>query len=496
MGEKARNSHGFTLVEVLIVMSVIGLIMTALSAAFVVIVRSNPTNEQRADDTRALLSLTRWLPDDVASTYTYSYDVTPTAANGFTVDGSDPQCRSAAPPAEVSLLNLRWHETSTTYFVDYFWVRDGSVVDGLEQGRIMRFSCYGTSSGPTSSVETLTMSVVLSEVPAVPAWPVDVAPVCPRSLQNPDDVPPQGDPNDPSYDPAFDLCSIPNAIPGGVMFDVSLWNSDNGVARDLLELVAVSKNVQGPPVGTSTGTGSGVGPGFNEPPVAGDLSVEMYADTSEIFDLPVYDYDGTLDRLVVTTDVTLLIPLGWAAEPTTNNIDPHVEITVPVGAALGPHQIPYVVQDRDGGDGHESATATITVTVIEPPDTPDPPVVNLPIPPPPPCIADFASPGAVPNPVELKKANNNPSNDVNVLNDNVDLEITRSGACDPLVVRFIPDSETGVEYFQAFLNSLETTIRKNDYVWRVGDRVLALYELKDGPDVLHDTLTLTVVPAS
>jgi prepilin-type N-terminal cleavage/methylation domain-containing protein len=477
-----RNGRGFTLVEVLIVVSVIGLVMVALSAAFVVIVRTSPTNQQRADDSRALLSLTRWLPDDVSSTYTFPYDVTPTGPNGFTVDGSDPQCRPAAPPDEVSLLNLRWSETSTTYFVDYFWVREGSTADGLEQGRIVRFSCFGTSAGPTSSVESLSMSTELSELPGVPAWPVTVTPICPESLQDPS---------------VTDPCGAANTITGGVTFTVSVWD-DDGQARDILELVSVSKNVQGPPVGSSTGSGSGLEPGFNEPPVAGELYVEMYAGSSERFDLPVYDYDGTLDRLVITTDVDPVTLAGWAADPSVNDVNPYVDITVPVGTLVGSYEIPYDVQDRDGGAGSEFASppGLITVTVIDS-GTPADPIVNLPIPPPPPCVTAFDTPGATPNPVELKRANNNPNNDVNVLDEDVDIDITRSGACDPLVLRFVPDPEVGTQFFEEFSNSLEVTIRKNEYVWRVGDRLLELYEVKSGGNsVLRDTLILTVERAS
>jgi hypothetical protein len=97
-----------------------------------------------------------------------------------------------------------------------------------------------------------------------------------------------------------------------------------------------------------------------------------------------------------------------------------------------------------------------------------------------------------PNPVELKKANNNPTNDVNTLNDSVSVEITRSGACDALVLRFEPDPLAGITEFETFDNSTEVTIAKNRYQWRVGSHVLELVELKASGDVVHDTATLTV----
>ena len=71
----------------------------------------------------------------------------------------------------------------------------------------------------------------------------------------------------------------------------------------------------------------------------------------------------------------------------------------------------------------------------------DPPSEIPPPPEPPPCVADFLSSGpADPNPVELKKATGpNPNNEVGHLNDDVVVTISKSGACEPLVLRFVPD---------------------------------------------------------
>jgi prepilin-type N-terminal cleavage/methylation domain-containing protein len=473
VGNEHRRAAGFTLIETLVVVTILGFISVAIAAAFTVIVRTSPANENRADDSRALLNLTRWLPDDIASTYAAPYDVTPTRPNGFTTDGSSPKCQTVAalPSGGESLLNLSWTENSTTYFVDYFWVRNGQAVDGRGQGRIMRYSCFGTlTAGSTSATEEMQMTDRLGELPGG-IVPVEVTPV----------------------EPPF-LNSGSSSIVGGVNFAVKVLDDESNFIRDILQLTAVSKNIQGPDLDVAGGSGSGIAPN-QEPPVASDLLLEMHAGTTEIFDLPVYDYDGTLDRLVVTPDNSN-VP-AWSLTTTLNSLDPQITIQVPLGQPIDTYTIPYEVADRDGGVGSLSATGTITVTIIDPGVEPADPVEVLPPPPPPPCLTEFDDPGAAdPNPVKLKKANNNPNNEVNSLNDSVTISITRSGACDPLVIRFVPDPANGFEEFEAFSNSTDLTIAKNKYQWRVGDRPVQLIEVRSAGDVIHDSLTLTVSSSS
>ena len=60
-----RRSGGFTLVEMLIVVTILGVVMTTLAAVFSVIVRTTPSTEARADDARSLQGLVTWLPQDI-----------------------------------------------------------------------------------------------------------------------------------------------------------------------------------------------------------------------------------------------------------------------------------------------------------------------------------------------------------------------------------------------------------------------------------------------
>jgi prepilin-type N-terminal cleavage/methylation domain-containing protein len=498
------HSRGFTLVEVLVVVSLFGLIATVISAAFVVIARTNPQNEERAADARALLNLSRWLPDDVASTYTYPYFVSPAHQNGFTADGSNPTCvdPGALPNGGESLLNLRWYESSTTYYVDYVWTRTGDVVDGRYRGEVARFSCFAPTSGSPGPAERARMSPSLSELPG-DTPPVDVCQLTPLYLN---------DPNDPEYDAA--AMSAPDCdmdddhwIVGGVTFTVQVFDDQTSSVRDTLNLVAVSKNVQGPELGSAGGGGSGVTPN-QEAPVAYELLVEMHPGTTETFDLPVFDYDGTLDRLVISPvnpDATPHDPAagwnGWVVVPTVNEPDPKMTVTAPETAGVDTAtEFTYDVQDRNGLEDSQTADPPGMIRVtVRAAESPLAPPEEIPPPPqPPPCETEFAAGGgAAPNPVALKRPSGpNPDNEVGKLNDDVDVTIVRAGACAPLVLRFIPDPSTGLTEYASFDNSLEVTIRKTEYTWRVGAHVLELVEQIDGGPVVRDWVNLEVVQSS
>mgnify|MGYP000246919284 CR=1 FL=1 len=63
-----HRDDGFTLIEVIIVLVILGIVMSSLSLAFSVALRTNPDNESRVDDARSTRSLATWLSYDVSST--------------------------------------------------------------------------------------------------------------------------------------------------------------------------------------------------------------------------------------------------------------------------------------------------------------------------------------------------------------------------------------------------------------------------------------------
>src|SRR5215211_2390797 len=64
----SRTDRGFTLPELLIVVVLLGLVVSVIGAAFVVIIRTSPSVDARDDDSRSLLGLVNYLPGDVSST--------------------------------------------------------------------------------------------------------------------------------------------------------------------------------------------------------------------------------------------------------------------------------------------------------------------------------------------------------------------------------------------------------------------------------------------
>ena len=126
---RQRNGRGFTLVEVLIVVVILGLITFVIAAAFTVIVRSSPSNENRTDDARSLLGLTTWLPQDVASTQINGFDAYDPSTS------YEPTYGCLGSPPGTTLLRLDWGQSGSTYSAHYRYVQVG------DQHRIRRYSC-------------------------------------------------------------------------------------------------------------------------------------------------------------------------------------------------------------------------------------------------------------------------------------------------------------------------------------------------------------------
>ena len=305
-----RGDDGFTLPEVLIVVVLLGILMPVLAMTFSVVVRTNPTSSDRADDSRSLLNLTNWVSQDVSST----------AEDGFFIGASAPSggcLASSLPTSSINLLELQWSEGSKRFVANYRWVSSGA-----SKGRIFRYSCL--QGDP--AVE-LRMTAELNEVTSgqFGRAPVEITPT---------------------------PTTRANGLPGikGVQFVVLIFD-EYGVQRELLSLDATTTNV----VTTLPGSGGGSG-NTNQAPSAADLSVTITPPATLIETIQATDPDGD----ILFTTFPNGVPAGWNLRATELTI----EITPDPAAAPGLYAIDYRVTDPTGATA--DAKLNVTIAVVTP----------------------------------------------------------------------------------------------------------------------------------
>jgi prepilin-type N-terminal cleavage/methylation domain-containing protein len=305
------RDRGFTLIEVIIVVMILGMVMTALAAAFVVIVRATPGAEARADDSRSLNNLTTWLSKDVSST----------EETGFTVGVPASGCTGV--PTSTSLLELRWSEGSTTYVANYRYLATGPGT-----GVIHRFSCkLGQAAADLRLTPDLTDASSGSLMPA----PV-----------------------------AITLVHTTNGNPGnkGLQFVVTVLD-EHGVQRELLSLDATTSNVHTTLPAPGGGSGS-----VNDPPSADQGSASVALGQAVNLDLDPLINDPEGEQLTVTLDTTTL-PSGLTAAPPATGSSV-VTITADVNPPLAPGTYTFGYTVTDPGSPPLSASNVVHVTVTDP----------------------------------------------------------------------------------------------------------------------------------
>lgn len=538
MTDRPRD-RGFTLVEVLISITILGVLAATVAAAFAVIVRTAPPTDARADDARSLLGISTWLPADVSATPrqpladpTDHWDDSPVRASGCS--GVDPG---------INVLRLEYRESISgsprNFYVSY------RLVDDTEDSNLVRVSC--TDGGPGEVLN------VTAGLPPISADPVDVAWKVVNDLGIDYVVGVElelrtfeGDTlrvDAASRNPATTLSTVPDAVtttsstttsttttsttipnqpptagpvgftanplvpvtfvlpamdPEGQPLTAVLTGLPAGWTSSVVGLqVTVTPLANGTysfgytvtdpggltasstidiTVNSSSTTTSTLPP--NGPPVAGLVAVATDPGVLVEVDLPVSDPNG--DPLTVTLDS---IPDGWAAQvvtPDASSTAVDVAITPPATASPGPVTIGYTVTDPSGATA--GSTIEVTVTRI-------------------PCVASFVS--MQPNPVRNTASGTGNGNQVGPLVEEVDVTIDKSGNCSELVLRYTrvvsaPGGQASADDRQPQIDVFGdgvtlTFVSSPTERWQKGDRPIELVEFPGLPgEIVHEVRTLVV----
>lgn len=149
---RARADRGFTLIELVVSIAVMGLIATVVAAVVTVAFKNNPMAEIRTDVAHTLKGVVTWLPQDVDST----------PPNGFNQDPNVATNCASSPGKNI--LRMQWSEfsggTTAYYTANYRWVNTG------KQEIIQRVFCWGTGAGPWGNTSVINASGPLLHMPS------------------------------------------------------------------------------------------------------------------------------------------------------------------------------------------------------------------------------------------------------------------------------------------------------------------------------------------
>jgi len=291
------TDRGFTLVELLISISISSLIMTVIAFTIVVSLRTLPGTTSRADSSVVVQGITTWLPPDVDSTEPGGMDIAPATASGCS--GIDPG---------RNMLRLTWNETfqgiGTRYVAAYRFVSDGTTA------RIVRITCSGTSSlgVPTTMSMSGRLAATLPQVTLIDAD---------RDGQS-DEL----------------VVSITTLAGAKVFIDAASKNPSETLPPI-------------PPIPTSTTTTTTVA--VNRAPTAGPVTLTALPMVPVVVNLPATDPNGDPLTVVFTG-----VPAGWQATATGTTA------TLTPGAATGTFTFGYVVRDPAGASATSTITLIVS----------------------------------------------------------------------------------------------------------------------------------------
>ena len=181
---KRRRDFGLTLPELLITITLMGLLATVLSAAITVTLRQADSTEGRANVARSESSVDTWLPADLASTDVNNLDV---AGTGFPAVELDPAAEPCGLCGSIDLsgtnaMQLAWETNGIVTRVQYQYIQ----VD--DEWMLRRISCV---DGQPCSVTVILHDLEGPPDPSTfnpdadrPVWVMDVAvPADPTGLE-------------------------------------------------------------------------------------------------------------------------------------------------------------------------------------------------------------------------------------------------------------------------------------------------------------------------
>lgn len=301
-GRTARSDHGFSLVEILITVAIMGMVATSISLIMTTVFSVAPGINGRVDDTRSHSGLVAYMPEDVNSTPPGNFDFDSTRDSGCTDAGLG-----------VNLVHMTWTEdtgTPTTYMASYRYIDDGSGY------QIYRFACQ---SGDTTT-QVRPMTATLPDIDES-TWTQGADPVRISQTFNADGV--------------VNGLTLSLDLASGSSVDFEMRT--NNPAETLSPL--------------SSTTPTTVVPG-NAPPTAAAVAVTTTASDPVTVALPASDPDG--DGLVVAVGT---LPAGWT--DAISGLD--LTLTPPGSDAPGfVATVDYSVTDPSGA----TASSTVTVEIV------------------------------------------------------------------------------------------------------------------------------------
>jgi prepilin-type N-terminal cleavage/methylation domain-containing protein len=324
------RDRGFTLIEILIVISMMAVLTGVLAATVTVVLRTAPMSEVRADDARTVRGLVTWLPEDV--------DAAP--PSGFDTANTAWPCAGSAPADSYNVLAISWTERTDithNYAATYRYESDGS------KSYITRYTC-NDETDPTMPVgrrHNLTSGL--------PPWNDAVRPayvtMCSAQVDKDTGECLADDEITSNTSPDVRSIKLHLTRPDGVVItiDAAPKNPDEGLADDPTASINLIPEVS-----------------------QTDHALDLFAGQTVTIDLNTThnpsDADG--DTLSVAIDISEPMPPGITASTT----DPlNVTITAGPGLPIGPISPPLVLVISDPRAGWVDATVTVNI-VLPPPN--------------------------------------------------------------------------------------------------------------------------------